>query len=128
MSAIISYWRPISSAPLDGTPIITDVGVVFCGYDDDWRYCDLYGRGDGSKPFTIPAVWMPVPELPVGVPDPVAGERAAQLAGAAQELLDVLTTVVTMDPYNYLGVRAWGRALRAADKRARALIEKLKTP
>lgn len=76
MSAIISYWRPISSAPRDGTPILTDCGIV---RREDGCWCPCTPEGFSYDGYAYdPVVWMPVPELPVGVPDPVADERKAR--------------------------------------------------
>jgi hypothetical protein len=57
-------WKPIETAPKDGTTIITwepdGKGVYFEWWDEDsWYYDEEWGNGSKN-----PTHWMPLPEPP----------------------------------------------------------------
>ena len=62
--------QPISTAPVDGTVILTNVGFVrawsWPGSRIWWATCDrrgsIYERSDGTFICDEPTLWTPVPE------------------------------------------------------------------
>ena len=68
-------WRPIETAPKDGTAILVtdgiDAAVARWGYGNLWKFEPkrwIYGESQGEynvyQEFDSPTHWMPRPELP----------------------------------------------------------------
>lgn len=80
MSSKVISWRPISTAPKDGTWVLLTGGrdggydnivgpcvVAFWDtsqLDDGWAYC--YWDGGWGSAYENPSHWMPIPEPPGG--------------------------------------------------------------
>lgn len=67
----MTEWRPINTAPKDGTPVLIfeggsgDTDIVVAVYEDQWlpeyRWRGTYGDGDAAW---NPTHWMPLPKAP----------------------------------------------------------------
>lgn len=63
--------QPIETAPKDGTPILTDVGIVRSPYPKQqrkrvvWYFCDSRGdefTDEGYECEASPTLWEPLPD------------------------------------------------------------------
>ena len=70
----MTNWRPINTAPKDGTYILTfnaaaEIPAVLCWWDKAWRETDAGPdwTHDEREPWTgTPLYWMPLPNPPKG--------------------------------------------------------------
>lgn len=125
MNLFINYWRPIADAPRDGTPILTNVGIVRRD-ESCWCPCDENGILWDDSIVASPSVWMPVPKFPKEPPDVDEGARATKLAEAAPGLHRSLKRIVDLDNDAHPGLSTWRSCRIAADQQARDILEQLK--
>ena len=65
----LGAWQPIKTAPKDGTPILTDDGIVsFCPDYNGWYLCYMHGHlindSEDGPLEANPIWWMMLPKLP----------------------------------------------------------------
>jgi hypothetical protein len=80
----VAGWRPIESAPKDGTPVLVVenidgrqvVGEAYCCHDDESFYWAQESPHDYPEPDKIfPTHWMPLPSPPVRASSQDGGDR-----------------------------------------------------